>query len=207
VIILWSKSNIRHLGERILEEISSENENIINWKNWLREYNFFPEYLDDPYAWLTDVLALKSVNSGNYGVGSILVSSRDEIAAMGHNLVYSPYFRSDLHAEMVTVNYFEKKNPQITTLKEYTFYTSLESCPMCLVRLISAGINRVCYVSSDPIGGMVNSISLLPPLWKELSESQIFTEAHCSGELSSAATEIMLINANELLEILRKRRK
>ena len=157
------KYSIRDIGEGILEKIGSQSENIINWKNWLQEYDFFPEYPDDPYAWLTDVLALKSVNSGNYGVGSILVGVGGEIAAMGHNLVYSPYFRSDLHAEMVTVNYFEKENPQITTLKEYALYTSLESCPMCLVRLISAGINRVVYVSSDPIGGMVNAISLLPP--------------------------------------------
>ena len=201
------KYSIRDLGEGILEKIGSQSENIINWKNWLQEYDFFPEYPDDPYAWLTDVLALKSVNSGNYGVGSILVGAGGEIAAMGHNLVYSPYFRSDLHAEMVTVNYFEKENPQITTLKEYALYTSLESCPMCLVRLISAGINRVFYVSSDPIGGMVNAISLLPPLWKELSAPQTFKEARCSGELSNAATEIMLINANELLEILRKRRE
>lgn len=202
-----SKGSIRDLGDRILDKIGSQSENIINWKNWLQEYRFFPEYPADPYAWLTDVLALRSVNSGNYGVGSILVGADGEIVAMGHNLVYSPYFRSDLHAEMVTVNYFEKENPQITTLNEYSLYTSLESCPMCLVRLISAGINRVFYVSPDPIGGMVNAISLLPPLWKELSAPQVFTKARCSGELSNAATEIMLINANELLEILRKRRE
>ena len=77
---------------------------------------------------------------------------------------------------------------------------------MCLTKLISAGINKVFYVSPDPIGGMVNAISLLPPLWKELSEPQIFTKARCSTELSNAAIEIMLINAEELLEILRKRR-
>jgi len=77
---------------------------------------------------------------------------------------------------------------------------------MCLIRLISAGINRVFYVSSDLIGGMVNAISLLPPLWKELSGPQLFTQARCSRELSNAATEIMLINANELLEIMRKLR-
>jgi cytosine deaminase len=199
-------NNIRNLGAGILEKIGSQNENIINWKSWLQKYNFLSEYPDDPYAWLTDILALKSVDSGNYGVGSILVGADGKLAAMGHNLVYSPHFRSDLHAEMVAVNDFEEENPQITTLKQYTFYTSLEPCPMCLTRLISAGINKVFYVSSDSIGGMVNAISLLPPLWKELSEPQIFTKAHCSTELSNAATEIMLINAEELLEILRKRR-
>jgi cytosine deaminase len=198
--------NIRDLGSGILEKICSQNENIINWKNWLQKYNFLSEYPDDPYAWLTDILALKSVYSGNYGVGSILVRADGKLAAIGHNLMYSPYFRSDLHAEMVTVNYFEDENPQITTLKEYTLYTSLESCPMCLIRLISAGINKIFYTSPDSIGGMVNAISLFPPLWRELSEPQIFTKARCSTELSNAATEIMLINAEELLEILRNRR-
>lgn len=53
---------------------------------------------------------------------------------------------------------------------------------------------------------MVDAIPLLPPLWKELSYPQLFTKARCSEEFSNAATEIMLINADELLEILRKRR-
>lgn len=200
------KANIRNLGAEILEKIGSENENIVKWKSWLQRYNFRPEYPDEPYAWLTDILALKSVDSGNYGVGSVLVGEDGKPEAMGHNLVYTPYFRSGLHAEMVTLNYFEEENLQITSLKEYTLYTSLEPCPMCLTRLISAGISKVFYVSPDSIGGMVNAISLLPPLWKELSELQIFTNARCSRELSNVATEIMLINAEELLEILRKRR-
>lgn len=203
-------SDIRGMGEEILREIGLKagfkNEKVINWKNWLQLYNFHPEYEDDPYAWLTNVLALKSVDSGNYGVGSIITDPKGDVVALGHNLMYSPSFRSDLHAEMVTLNYFEENNPQITALKDYTFYTSLESCPMCLIRLISAGINRVFYVSSDPIGGMTGSINLLPPLWKELSEPQAFTKARCSIDLSNAATAIMLINADELLDILRKRR-
>lgn len=203
-------SDIRGMGEEILREIGlkkeSKNEKVISWKNWLQMYDFHPEYTDDPYAWLTDVLALKSVDSGNYGVGSIILDAEGEIAAFGHNLMYSPSFRSDLHAEMVALNYFEEKNPQITTLKNYTLYTSLESCPMCLIRLISAGINRIFYVSSDPIGGMTDSINLLPPLWKELSEPQVFAKAHCSLDLSNAAIAIMLINAEELLDILKKRR-
>jgi len=35
------KSNIRDLGERILGKICSENEDIINWKDWLQKYNLF----------------------------------------------------------------------------------------------------------------------------------------------------------------------
>lgn len=50
-----------------------------------------------------------------------MVGSVDEIAAMDHNLVYSPSFRSDLHGEMVVLNYFEEENPQITLLKDILF--------------------------------------------------------------------------------------
>ncbi|AKB25280.1 tRNA-specific adenosine-34 deaminase [Methanosarcina sp. MTP4] len=198
---------IRELGSKLLGKIDSRNEKVMNWKRWLAEYGFQPEYQDDPYVWLTDVLALKSVDSGNYGVGSILVDEEGKVIALGHNLVYSPYFRSDLHGEMVVVNQFEKEHPEITTLEGYTLYTSLESCPMCLIRLISSGINRILYAAADSIAGMVNSIDMLPPLWKDLSERQVFSKARCTEELSSAATEIMLINAEELLEILEKRSK
>lgn len=198
---------IRELGSELLEKIDSGNEKVMNWKRWLSEYRFQPEYRDDPYVWLTDVLALKSVDSGNYGVGSILVNAKGEIISLGHNLVYSPYFRSDLHGEMVVVNQFEKEHPEITTLEGYTLYTSLESCPMCLIRLISSGINRILYAAADSIAGMTNSIDLLPPLWKDLSGRQVFSKAQCNEELSNAAIEIMLINAEELLEILKNRSK
>ncbi|WP_440955785.1 nucleoside deaminase [Methanosarcina sp. Mfa9] len=198
---------IRELGSGLLEKIGSRDEKVMNWKHWLAGYSFQPEYLDDPYAWLTDVLALKSVDSGNYGVGSVLVDAEGKVIALGHNLVYSPYFRSDLHGEMVVVNQFEEEHPEITTLEGYTLYTSLESCPMCLIRLISSGINRVLYAAADSIAGMTNSMDLLPPLWKDLSGRQVFSRARCTEELSNAGTEIMLINAEELLEILKKRAK
>ncbi len=75
--------NIRDLGSGILEKICSQNGNIINWKNWLQKYNFLAEYPDDPYAWLTDILALKCVDSGNCGFGNIFVSTDGKLAAMG----------------------------------------------------------------------------------------------------------------------------
>ncbi|AAM05941.1 nucleoside deaminase [Methanosarcina acetivorans] len=200
---------IRDLGEEILEkigrEIGSRNEKVIYWKKWLQWYEFGSEFTDDPYAWLSVVLALKSVDSGNYGVGSILVDADGKVISMGHNLVYSPHFRSDLHGEMVALNLFENEHPNITTLEGYTLYTSLESCPMCLIRLISSGVNAILHVSSDPRAGMVGMIDFLPSLWRDLSTRQTFAKAACSEELSKAAMEIMLINAEELLEVLRKR--
>jgi len=66
--------------------------------------SFDYEYQDDKYIWLTNVLALKAVDSGNFGVGCILVDSSDNIIAEGHNEVFNPYFRSDRHAEMVVMD-------------------------------------------------------------------------------------------------------
>lgn len=135
-----------------------------------------------------------------------MVGPGGEIVASGHNLVFSPVFRGDLHSEMATLNFFEEENPNLTDLNGYKFYTLLEPCQMCLIRLISSGINRVLYVAADPIGGMGNEISFFPSLWKELAETQQFNAAQCSEELSKAAIEIMLINADDLLGILKKRR-
>lgn len=196
---------IRELGLEILKKIDSKNEKVMNWKGWLNEYIFLPGHPDEPYAWLSVVLALKSVDSGNYGVGSILVDADGKVISMGHNLVYSPHFRSDLHGEMVVLNMFENEHPEITTLEGYTLYTSLESCPMCLVRLISSGMNAILHISPDSRAGMVGMINFLPPLWRELSTRQTFARAACSEELSNAAVEIMLLNAEQLLEVLRKR--
>jgi hypothetical protein len=84
---LKAYDKIRSLGARILEKICSQNENIIKWKNWLQKYNFLPEYPNEPYACLTDIFALKSVDSGNYGVGSVLVGADGKPEAMGHNLL------------------------------------------------------------------------------------------------------------------------
>ncbi len=160
--------NIRDLGEEILDKIYSENgfknKNIINRKNWLKRYKFFPGHPDESYAWLSVVLALKYVESGNYCVGRLLVDADGKVISMGHNLVYSPIFRSALHAEMFTLNLFENEHPEIITLEGYKRYTSLESCPMCLVRLISSGINAILHVSPDLRAGMVGMIFFLPPL-------------------------------------------
>ncbi len=61
-------SEIRVLGEEISREIGSKagfrNEKLINWRYRLQLYNFRPESTDDPHVRLTDVLALKSVDSG-----------------------------------------------------------------------------------------------------------------------------------------------
>jgi cytosine deaminase len=189
---------IRQLGLEQLETIGLKYTNVREWKTWLSNYQFNTKYPDDRYVWLTCVLALKAVGTGNFGVGCILINAEGNIVAWGHNEVFNPYFRSNRHAEMVVMDKFEDSYQGITSRGGYTLYTSLESCPMCLARLITSGINIVLYAAPDKDGGMVHKMNDLPPTWIDLASRNIFSQAECSQDMINAATQIFLVNAIEL---------
>ena len=195
----------KEIGIKHLNDISSQNDGVNKWKSTLLEYQFNSERTDDVFAWLSCVLSLKAVHTGNLGIGSVLINSENNVIAEGHNKVFEPYFRSDLHAEMVVLNQFEENNKNIKGVKGYTLYTSLESCPMCLIRLITSGINKILYVAPDELGGMVHLKEDLPKVWHDLSEHQIFGQSDCSQELIDAALEIFLLNREVLDEKIKMR--
>jgi tRNA(Arg) A34 adenosine deaminase TadA len=196
---------IRELGLQELATIHPRSADIGEWKTWLADYEFNDEYSDDRYVWLTCVLALKAVNIGNAGIGCILIDGAGNVLVRGHNGVFNPYFRSDRHGEMVVMDEFEDTHQDITKLQGYTLYTSLESCPMCLTRLISSGVNTVLYAAPDTAYGMVHKMEQLPPAWIELAERQTFGRARCSQDLINAANDIFLLNIDEFNERLRSR--
>jgi cytosine deaminase len=178
----------------------------MTFRRQLDDYEFKEELKDDVPAWLTCVLALKAVECGNLGVGSIILDDRDNLIAVGYNQVFSPYFRSDGHAEMIAMDAFEKENKNIARMTAYRLYTSLESCPMCMTRLIVSGIRNIVHVTDDPYGGMVHLAAKLPPVWLELIESQSFESAACSSELKTVASEIFTATREERDALLFKRR-
>ncbi len=137
-------------------------------------------------------LAATAVDLGTYGVGAVLLDDRGEVLLEGHNEVHVGPFRSDLHAEMVVVNRFESGVWSREIAKRCTLVTSLEPCPMCMTRLIVAGIGTVVYVSADSIGGMVQRRDGLPPAFRKITEeqAQVWGLAECSEELRSIAYRI-----------------
>jgi tRNA(Arg) A34 adenosine deaminase TadA len=50
---------------------------------------------------------------------------------------------------MIVMDTFEKAPPGSLQMGGYSLYTSLESCPMCLCRMILAGLGTVAYVCDD----------------------------------------------------------
>ena len=156
-----------------------------------------PEYPDDSFIIIALQEAIAAAKEGNFAVGAVLVREDGEIVERGHNRVFNPHFRSDLHAEMDVMTRFEERFPQTESMKGFILYTSLEPCPMCFARLITSGVSRVYYASPDEHGGMVHKSEQMPPAWTELAKRQKFAQARCSPELSDLAFQIFLTTAAE----------
>jgi cytosine deaminase len=195
---------IQEVGMQYLEQIEVP-KSMKSITSKLIDYQFDNELSDERKIWLSCILAFKAVSAGNFGVGALLTSREGTIVAYGHNEVFSPYFRSDRHAEMVVLSRFEEEHRRTRTVGAFSLYTSLEPCPMCLARLITSGIGTIKYAAADPMGGMVHNINKLPDVWLELSAKRAFTPADCSASLSEMAKEIFLLTASELNRKLERR--
>lgn len=155
------------------------------------------EYPDDSFIIITLQEAIAAGKEGNFAVGAVLVRENGEVVQTGHNRVFNPQFRSDLHAEMDVMTKFEERFGEVDSMKGFILYTSLEPCPMCFARLITSGVGKIFYASPDEHGGMVHRLQSMPPAWIELAERQQFGPARCSPELSNLALEIFLTTADE----------
>ena len=156
-----------------------------------------PHYPHDKFVIITLHEAIAAAKEGNFGVGAVLVRENGEVIQRGRNHVFNPYFRSDLHAEMDAMNKFEEGFRDIESMKGFVLFSSLEPCPMCFLRLIISGVEKVYYAAIDKDGGMVQRSKYLPPEWKELARRQDFALAKCSPVLSDIALQIFLSTVGE----------
>jgi cytosine deaminase len=161
-------------------------------------------YPDDPFVLATLREALRGARERNGGIGACLVEkATGRIVEGGHNSQYEPYFRSDLHAEMDLLTRYEERmrisrsrNPDDPTYRNprrmqgLVLYSSLEPCPMCLTRIINAGVKEVYYAAPDKNGGMASRIDDLPPFWKAMARNMLIAPARCSPELAAIAADL-----------------
>jgi len=159
--------------------------------------SFVPAQQHDVFAIEAIKEAISAAKNGNFGVGAILVDNESgEIAYRGQNKVFSES-RSDLHAEMDLLDTFEvyNKGASRAMLQKYTLYTSLESCPMCLCRIITSGVPTVYHIADDEFGGMVHLFGQLPPVWQDIAKGRKFAKANCSSVLSKIAEQVFVATA------------
>ena len=153
---------------------------------------------DEKLGLLTCGEALEAAREGNYGVGAILVDPDGEVVCRGRNRAFYPKFRSDLHAEMDAMNAFEEGWPRSGDMRGFTLVISLEPCPMCLARLLIAGVETIKFIAHDELGGMVTHMDHLPEAWQKLRTRQTFELADVSEPMRGLATELFLLNLESL---------
>ncbi len=196
----------------LLANLNLQSETLAGFQAGLLDYRLQARYPDDYHAWIAATLALKAIADNNFGIGSLLLDEKGNIVAEGHNHVFSPYFRSDRHAEMVVLNDFENKMQyrdakEDIRIDQYTLFTSLEPCPMCSARIITSGIGRIKFTVEDDTGGFARTIGEFPAAWQDLANKpykQYFTRADCSRELVAISSDIFLYNADRLNTQLRR---
>ena len=162
--------------------------------------SFLPVKLADRFALVALDEALDAAREGNYGYGAALVNeSTGEIVERGHNHVFHPYFRSDLHAEMDVLNKYEER------MKAYgpstgglVLYCSGEPGPMGLGRIINSGIPKMYYLAGSQDSGMVHMMDCLPSIWQEMAKGRDYRQADCSPELIALAEKIIDYSEDEL---------
>ena len=159
-----------------------------------------PACRDDVYGLIVVKQALASIKEGSGGIGACLVDeTTGKVIAMGRNRQYKPWFRSDLHAEMDLLTRYEdwmRKKGGRETAKDLRagphliLVSSVEPCPMCLTRIINAGIKKMVYVIPDETGGMVSRMDQLPPFWKKRALRCNYRQAACSPEIQQIANDL-----------------
>ena len=151
---------------------------------FLLEFHPSDEYSDDIYARAANLQALKSVMQGGYGIGSVLIDQNGKIIEEAHNSQMQKH-RSDLHAEMALLTKFEESRKAKKYMNIYvykpglTVFSSAEPCPMCLIRISTAGTDTK-YCTPGPEDGMVSRIDFLPPDWKALAMKHDVSLGNCS---------------------------
>ena len=120
---------------------------------------------------------LPAMDGGPFG--ACLVRG-DEVLAVAHNTVLKD-LDPTCHGETNAIRLAARK------LKNYDLsgcdiYSTTEPCPMCFIRISTAGCDTK-YCTPGPEDGMVTRISCLPPSWQEMASKQKVELGDCSPEM------------------------
>jgi tRNA(adenine34) deaminase len=143
--------------------------------------------------------AMEACREGNYGVGACLVNAAGEVELYGHNHVFNPYHRGDLHAEMTVLLLAEERDRDDgRRRRDSTLYTSVEPCVMCFARVVGSGVKACWYATDDPPSGMAHLADRMPPSYQGHMKNRTFARCPCSKELADAAAEVYRVSFTRL---------
>jgi tRNA(adenine34) deaminase len=109
-------------------------------------------------AWMLRALveADAAEAKGEVPVGCVVVSERDELIGVGHNLRETAQDPT-AHAEVLALR-DAAAHAKSWRLEGASVYVTLEPCPMCAGALVSARVRRVVYGCTDPKAGACDTL-------------------------------------------------
>lgn len=175
-------------------------------KQRVHDYTLNSEFRDEKMGLRCCQLALKALQSDNYGVAAVLLDASGDVLVEAYNQVFSEGYCSAGHAEMRVIDAYEAGFRDQYPAGQLKLLVSLEPCPMCLSRLLLSGIGLIKYMVEDPAGGMVSRLSDMPPAWRNLASLQSFYPAHICDELRQLAHDLSQHEMAHLREKLMSQR-
>jgi cytosine deaminase len=151
------------------------------------------------------VEAIDAGLDGNAAVGAVLIDPGGTIVRADHNRMFTPYFRSDLHAEMALLTGFEDAHHD-AELRGYMLISSLEPCEMCTIRIINCGVSVVRWVAADARMSEASGPRELAPHWQALAASQDFGALDCDPRLAAISRRAVELTVGAAFTRLRARR-
>jgi tRNA(Arg) A34 adenosine deaminase TadA len=152
--------------------------------------NFQPESREEEYSLEATKQALAGCRTGGYGIGAVLVDPQGNIVERAYNEMRQQA-RSDLHGEMTLLTKFETKRTSpvrrgFQLPPGYKVVSSAEPCPMCMIRLASAGVKTL-YVARNDKDSLSQQPDRLPGFWRDLCKKHPCRPAQVSEDLSRVA--------------------
>ena len=124
--------------------------------------------------------AWTAYGKGSLPIGAVVVNEKNEIVSRGRNrtapgeepspdehLVVASHELA--HAEMnalIALRPFYQDR-QYVRLRDFTLYTTMEPCPLCMGALYMAGPRHLVYAARDPYAGSTNLLGKTPYLSKK----------------------------------------
>ncbi|MCL1883558.1 MAG: nucleoside deaminase [Defluviitaleaceae bacterium] len=108
-------------------------------------------------AWKTAFeLGWESLKRGSIPIGAVITDEAGNIISQGRNRLYENYAKNPkiAHAEMEAIQNLDvSKYPK---LKEYTLFTCMEPCPMCMGTIVMSNIRKLHIAAKDSYCGAVH---------------------------------------------------
>ena len=101
-------------------------------------------------------LGWESLKCGSIPIGAVIIDETGDIISQGRNRIYESFAKNPkiAHAEMEAIQNLDvSKYPK---LKEYTLFTCMEPCPMCMGTIVMSNIRKLYIAAKDSYCGAVH---------------------------------------------------